>query len=334
MQHLIFGTGLIGSYLAGCFLHSGWQVRFEGRPNRTRALESGFNIRDYSGNQKAITHSPTHNDDPIDYLWLTIKCISLEEALPRITELLSPNTVIVACQNGIGSDQIIREAFPNQHILQAMIGFNVIESKTNTDISTFLRATEGSFVIEHQEHLASTFKSIDETVLPFRFSNNIEAEQWAKLQFNLANAVCALGDVPIKSMFEDPSYRRLIGDLMRELLAVTKAKRLHLPQLSTLPPSWLPSIFALPNFLYLPLARKTTSIDPEARMSMWWDISQGKKTEINFLNQAVVDAGEKLGVDCPMNAQISELIRQVECKQLEIGINGRELRYLIKNEKV
>ena len=36
-------------------------------------------------------------------------------------------------------------------------------------------------------------------------------------------------------------------------------------------------------------------VDPTVRTSMWWDLSQGKPTEIDFLNGAVVAAGRRLG---------------------------------------
>ena len=53
-------------------------------------------------------------------------------------------------------------------------------------------------------------------------------------------------------------------------------------------------------------------IDPHARSSMWEDISMGRKTEIEFLNEAVVKRGEKLGLDTPVNRKISALIHSLE----------------------
>ena len=53
-------------------------------------------------------------------------------------------------------------------------------------------------------------------------------------------------------------------------------------------------------------------IDPHARSSMWEDISMGRKTEIEFLNEAVVRRGEKLGLDTPVNRKISALIHNLE----------------------
>jgi 2-dehydropantoate 2-reductase len=53
-------------------------------------------------------------------------------------------------------------------------------------------------------------------------------------------------------------------------------------------------------------------IDPHARSSMWEDISMARKTEIEFLNEAVVKRAEKLGLDTPVNRKISALIHSLE----------------------
>ena len=62
---------------------------------------------------------------------------------------------------------------------------------------------------------------------------------------------------------------------------------------------------------------------------MWWDLSQGKKSEIDFLNAAVVNQGLKLGIDCPKNKRIVELVKEVESGQRKIGVSGSELQALL-----
>jgi 2-dehydropantoate 2-reductase len=45
---------------------------------------------------------------------------------------------------------------------------------------------------------------------------------------------------------------------------------------------------------------------------MWEDIQLGRKTEIEFLNQAVVKRAEALGIEVPVNRKISALIHSLE----------------------
>ena len=47
---------------------------------------------------------------------------------------------------------------------------------------------------------------------------------------------------------------------------------------------------------------------------MWWDVSQGKETEIDFLNGAIVEQAELLGLQTPANKKIIELIKALHQK--------------------
>ena len=90
------------------------------------------------------------------------------------------------------------------------------------------------------------------------------------------------------------------------------AEGVELGQFTAVKPAWMPAILSLPNWLFLRLAKAMLDIDPHARSSMWEDISQGRKTEIEFLNEAVVRRGEKVGLDMPVNRKISSLIHSLE----------------------
>ena len=75
-----------------------------------------------------------------------------------------------------------------------------------------------------------------------------------------------------------------------------------------MPASVIPYVLKLPNFLFTRVANKMLAVDPTVRTSMWWDMSQGKPTEIAYLNGAVVDTGMRIGVSTPANKRIVALI--------------------------
>ncbi|MEO0368512.1 MAG: 2-dehydropantoate 2-reductase, partial [Pseudomonadota bacterium] len=249
--------------------------------------------------------------EPIDIIWLTIKCTATAQAVEPLRPFVDKHTVIVCCQNGFGSDQAIHHAFPDNPIHHAIVGFNVAEVTPNH----LRRATEGDFVIDAD--LAARFNfDFGSDLMPLQVSADMLASRWAKLQLNLGNAVNAMANVPVKTMLEDLAYRRVIAAVMAELIAVTKAKELSLPKVTALPAHWIPSLMTLPNWLYLRLAQTMLAIDPTARASMWWDIKNGKQTEVDFLNGAVVAEGQKLGIPTPANQRLIELVKQVESGEL------------------
>ena len=57
---------------------------------------------------------------------------------------------------------------------------------------------------------------------------------------------------------------------------------------------------------------RSMKIDPNARSSMWEDLSKGRLTEIDELQGAVVALAEAHGLDAPVNRRIHAAIRAAE----------------------
>jgi len=329
-QHLVFGAGLIGGYLAGGLLNAGLKTSLVARKSVQDAMADGLTISDFLGNQ-TILNSPQFIDSTnnlelrFKFLWLTVKCTAVRAVCKELENFISKNTIIICCQNGLDSDQIIKQAFPNNLVLKAIVGFNVAEPEAGH----LHRSTDGKLVIEFNQHTNELAERLNSVLLPTTISDQMLAEQWAKLQLNLANPVNALADIPVKAMTEDAGYRRIIAELMLELLAVSDAMQLELPKVTAAPAHWIPRLMLLPNWVFKLLAQKMLAIDPTARASMWWDLTTGRKTEIDYLNAAVVDKGNSLGIDCPVNRNIVELIRLVEDRKNNIGISAKNLTSLL-----
>ena len=325
-HHLVFGAGLIGGHLAGALLSQQVPVSVVGRENTRKAMANGLITSDYL-EFKAEVPAPAFvdPDGPVDQtfdiIWLTVKCTAVANAIESLRKLVSAGTTIICCQNGLGSDLVLRDAFPDNNIVTAVVGYNVAELEQGH----WHRSTEGKLVIEASAITEQVAGEIACDLLPVSLSDDILAEQWAKLQLNLANPVNALSDIPVKAMTEDAGFRRIIAALMNELLQVTSEMGLNLPKVTAVPGHWIPRLLNLPTWAYRIIAQKTLAIDPTARTSMWWDLSGQRQTEIDFLNGAVVRQGEELGIDCPVNRRIVELIHQVEKGEHQIGLTAEQL---------
>ena len=325
-RHLVFGAGLIGGHLAGALISRGFDTSVVGRDAARNKMKNGITISDYLNNSTQTTSpsfvSADTNENSFDVIWLTVKCTAVVDAVPELRKLLSSNTVIICCQNGLGSDLALRTAFPDNKTLTAVAGYNVAEPNDGH----YHRSTEGELVMQYDQDSQLIVKQLDCPLLPCRHSDNILAEQWAKLQLNLTNPVNALSDIPVKAMTEDLAFRRIVATLMSEMLMVCDAMQLELPKITSIPAHWIPRVLRLPNFVFKRLAQKMLAIDPTARLSMWWDLSNNKNTEIDFINGAVLAQANILGLHCPYNQKILELIKDVEAGKLEIGFSGTQLQ--------
>jgi 2-dehydropantoate 2-reductase len=337
--HLVFGAGLTGGYLAGGLIAAGLSTSLVARQKTHIAMANGLLLSDYDGNQKTLP-APTFmtagnpSKQNFDFIWLTVKCTAIANITTELASFVSESTVIICCQNGFGSDQIIRQSFPNNDVLIAIVGFNVAEPKPGH----LHRSTEGRLVIQQasEAHSISSeampwlAEKLDSKMLPALTSEYIEAEQWAKLQLNLTNPVNALANIPLKQMLEDRGFRKIVACLMEELLTLCDAKDIKLPQINAVPGRWIPRIMKLPDFLFKLVGRKMIDIDPTARLSMWWDLSNGKATEIDFINGALVAAGKEIGLACPANEAVVKLIQEIERTETQLTVDSTQLSNIVQ----
>lgn len=314
-QHLVFGAGLVGGFMAGSFASKGLQVSVVGRESMRDRFSGDFTITDYHGHKAVVSGinfigSDEANELEFDFIWLTVKCTGLDRALIDVAPYVSANTVILSCQNGLGSDAAVRSVFPENVVRRVIMASNVAQESD----AHLHRGSQGDLFVE--AHRCNDGRNLAETVstelLSAQHIENMEAYSWAKLQLNLANAVNALADIPVKQMLEHRVYRRIIAGAMQELIDVSKAKGIALPKLAAVPMRFVPKVLDTPNFVFNILGSKMMDIDPTVRTSMWWDIRNGRLTEVDVLNGAVVAEGKKLGISCPINQKIVEMVHHVE----------------------
>ena len=312
-SHLVFGAGLIGCFLGSVMTYKGFNTRLLCRPTVASRLEHGIKLSDYQDNMittSVETITSTQGNEPVDVIWLTVKCTGVASACEDIRPLVGDNTVIFCCQNGLGSDHIVKQAYPDNRVLRVMVPFNVVDLEPGR----YHRGSEGTLTIEADEDdfVQKIVDQLNDAILPVASTNDMQALLWAKLQLNLGNSINALADIPVKAMLEQRGYRRVIAAMMRELLSVVDKYNIRLPKVAALPGKWIPFVLELPDGLFRLVANKMLAIDPTVRTSMWWDLSQNKPTEIDHLNGAVVKHASELNLPVPVNQYIVERIKKCE----------------------
>ena len=314
MHHLIFGSGLIGSYLGSVMTLNSASVAYVARGVWKPRLSQPLQLTDYLGNKGTVDaqHVVDGSMDTLpDVVWLTVKCTALASACEALTEWVGSDTVIVCCQNGISAHAEVKRYFPRHQVLRAMVPFNVVIAGEQH----LHKGSEGTLVIEQSADNVLTDSLVNilsHPLLHATSSDNIEAVQWAKLQLNLGNGVNALADIPVKAMLENRYYRKVIAALMSELLTVARARGMQLPKVARLPGSLIPWVLRLPDRVFKIVAKQMLAIDPTVKTSMWWDLHNHKATEREYLYGALVRAGEEVSVPCPVNALLNALIAQAE----------------------
>lgn len=311
---LVYGAGSIGGYLGGALIAAGLDVTLLGREHiRDTFQENGLTLTDLQGREAVLAPGTVpfcttlDQAPPSDIVLLTVKCTGLEQAALDLAPWVRPETVVVCCQNGIGTREIVSSRLQAE-VISAMVPFNVAWPED----ARLHRGTEGELLIQAHPLISPLVEAWQTMGVPTATTSNFTSVAWGKLLLNLNNAVNALAGIPLLDQLNDRDYRKVLSRCQRELLAALRKAGIQPAALTKAPPGLIPWLLLLPNWLFRIIARQMLAIDPLARSSMSDDLTRGRPTEIEFLNQAVVELAFQQGLTAPANERIVELVRQAE----------------------
>jgi 2-dehydropantoate 2-reductase len=326
MEICVFGAGSIGCYVGGRLAATGGAVTFVGRPRLAAEIrQHGLHLTDWQGADLRVPAAAVRFETApaaardADLVLVAVKSAGTGEAGRELALVLKPGAIVISFQNGLHNAEVLRAQLPGRTVLTGMVEFNVL----NRGKGAFHHGSEGGLMVEQHAGLASFLPSFEAAGLPLRQSADMRGVQWAKLQLNLNNAINALAGVPLKEELSQRAFRQCVALAQQELLDLLDAAGIR-PARLKLPPKLLPTLLAVPDFVFKALAGKMIAIDPLARSSMWEDLQAGRATEIDWLNGEVVKLAASLNRAAPVNGRLVALVLEAE-KGGKRGWTGEEL---------
>jgi 2-dehydropantoate 2-reductase len=136
--------------------------------------------------------------------------------------------------------------------------------------------------------------------IPCRVSDNIEGELWLKLLRNCAlNAISALGHARYGEIVQSDDAKKLMEQIVDEVLAVAHAVGVVLPGVDDRKSGMAAA---------MELARQMA----DAFSSTAQDLNRGQPTEIDALNGYISRRGAELGIPVPANHALFTLVKLAE----------------------
>ena len=312
----VMGAGSIGCFVGGKLLAAGARVTLVGRERlQAEIAEHGLTVKDFDrpGARTApgdVSFTTDAGDlAACDAVLVCVKSAQTAEVGAELDGILRDDCVVASLQNGVGNAPVLRDALGSREVLAAIVGFNVVSRGEGL----FHRAMSGSLMLEAPTSSpARTLIDVLRGALETEVRADLAPDQWTKLLVNLNNAVSALSGAPTRQLLLTPLYRRIIAAIIEEALRVLKAAGIRPAKLRGVPVGIMPTVMRLPTPLVRLVTRAQMRVDPEARSSMWEDLTRRRKTEIDFLNGEIVRLAEKVGQDAPVNRRIVELVREAE----------------------
>lgn len=314
----IMGAGAVGCYVGGRLAAAGAaDVVMVGRARQQRELDAhGLALRDVDGATISVAAdqlafaTDASALAACDAVLCCVKSAQTEEAAGQLAEVLSPDTLVASLQNGVRNAEALRAGLPGREVLAAIVGFNVVGHGDGV----FQRATNWplSFEASQSPRARALMAALRAAGLEVDVHANLAPHQWTKLIINLNNAVSALSGVPTRELILSPAYRRIIAALADEALTVLDAAGIRPARLRGVPLRFMSRIMRLPTPIVRLVTRAQMRIDPEARSSMWQDLSRRRPTEVDYLNGEVVRLAEAHRIRAPLNGRIVELVHAAE----------------------
>jgi 2-dehydropantoate 2-reductase len=132
-----------------------------------------------------------------------------------------------------------------------------------------------------------------------QMTNNIYGEIWTKLAINASiNPITAITGLKNGWLLREPKLRLLLEDTCNEVIKVAQNAGVKLPSGSR------------GNILLRTLRVVERTADNKS--SMLQDIENGKRTEIESINGAVVRVGIKNSIPTPINGTLTTLVKGLE----------------------
>ncbi|MEQ1952331.1 2-dehydropantoate 2-reductase [Mesorhizobium sp. CN2-181] len=311
----VFGAGSIGCYIGGRLAAADADVRLIGRARFGEAIaKGGLRIADHRGVDFRLEPGAVdYRTDPqaladAALILVTVKAGDTASTAAILAEHAPPKAIVISFQNGIGNEEILRAALPGRTVLAGMVPFNVVQLRG----PTFKQATQGALDVEASAAIMPFLPVFEKAGLPLTRHAEFHPVQWGKLLLNLNNAVSGLSGLTLRQELSQRAYRQCLAMAQREALAAMKAAGIRPAKLTSLPPTMVPWLLGLPDWLFLRIAGSVLEVDPAARSSMIDALDAGRKTDVDWLNGEVVRLAEKNGVSAPVNRKLVELVHDAE----------------------
>lgn len=305
MKIAIVGVGAMGSLFAYFFHQAGFTPwLLDNHEGRVDAIHrEGLTVETHAG--KHHISLPTLTTKPeeigqVDLIIIAVKAYDTELAMEGAAPLLGDKSVVLTLQNGLYNIERITRITGKNRVL----GGTTAHGATQLSHTHIRHAGSGETVIgalpgEQVLQVNAVGDLLNRTGVKTRVTDDVNGALWSKLFINAAiNPLTALTRLPNGEIAECSELVDVQRRVVEEACAVAKQKGIliHFPD---------------PVAKVMEVCKATAT----NRSSMLQDILNGKKTEIDYINGAIVAEGASCGVATPYNQILTRLVKALEIQQ-------------------
>jgi 2-dehydropantoate 2-reductase len=302
MKIAIVGTGAMGSVYAGLFASAGHEVWAidTWREHVDAMRTNGLRLEGASGDRTVKLNASTDPKDAgkVDLVVLATKAMHVEKAASSIPTLLAAETPVLSIQNGLGGPDAAASVLGRERVMVGVVGGFGASMRgpghAHHNGMELVRLGEfGGPITPRLRKVEDVWKSAGFRVKLF---DDIDQLVWEKLLCNCAySGPCGLSDGTIADVMNDADLSRISAACATEGFLVARKKGVKLG-------------FDDP----VAYVRDFGSKIPNARPSVLLDLLAKRRSEIDVINGSIPRVGAQVGVEAPVNATITSLVKAKE----------------------
>ena len=306
MKVLILGAGAMGCLYGAAFHRAGCEVTFVdvAQPHIDAINAGGLELETRAGTEHLPipARRPEEIAQPVDLVVVFTKTFHTDAALAGIAAAIGPETRLLSLQNGLGNDRrLAAHAAPER----VMVGSSSLPSDLVGPGKVRSHGEGGSKLYPAFGGDAAFAQQVADLLtqggLPAALEPDIHGAIWSKAIFNATmNPLCALTRRTPGFLGANPESRALITAVVNEGVAVANA-----------------SGIAIPAQQIHDLTHVSVTDHANHEASMLHDVKSGRRTEVDAINGAIVEAARAAGVAAPLTETLWRLVKLEEAKLAE-----------------
>jgi len=296
----ILGAGAMGMLFGGYLSKENDVVLIDTDKSKVDAInESGVSIRETDGTIRSAKLPAALSAEGLsaaDLVILFVKSMDSRNALQSNLKLIGPATQVMSMQNGAGHETVLREFVPDERIIlgitqhnSSIVGPGIIHHGGGGQ--TYIGAIAGEV-----QRLKSVQAAFAGSGFPTELSDNVQRKIWEKLFINSsASALTAVLQTSLGHIVDNRHAWLLAKQLVREAVAVANGDGMGFEE-----------------EIVLEGLQQLLERARDGYTSIYADIRDGRKTEVDTISGAVVAASRRNGVPAPSHEFVVNLIHALE----------------------
>ena len=234
--------------------------------------------------------------EPADMIILFTKAYLTEAALEQNKVLIGPNTILLTLQNGAGHEEVLSKVTDKKNILIGTTAQGSYRENAHTIVNSGLGDTVVGAISDGFTGIEEVRDAFDQSGFPCKVSDNIGQAVWNKLMINASSSVLS-GVLGVNQGYvaQNSHAWEICKDLIREICMTAAGEGYSFDGEE--------QIARIANHL---------KNAPGGYTSIYADLKNGRKTEVDYISGAVVRAAKRQGKTVPTQELMVHMVHAME----------------------